>query len=77
MNKVVRNERKKLTATWFNNFATAIMTAGVLGPAATLIYRTGENGPDPALVFTVFAVCMLVSGGLHLSGRAVLRDLEE
>jgi hypothetical protein len=77
MNKTVRNERKKLTATWFNNFATAIMTAGVLAPAASLIFGFGVQGLDPALVFTVFGVCMLVSGGLHLAGRAILGDLEE
>lgn len=77
MNKVVRNERKKLTATWFNNFATGIMTAGVLGPAATLIYGSNQSGADIALIFTVFAICMLVSGGLHLAGRSILWDLEE
>jgi hypothetical protein len=76
VNKVVRNERKKLTATWFNNFATAIMTVGVLGPSAALIYGS-TNGVDPALVFAVFLICMLVSGGLHLAGRAILWDLEE
>jgi hypothetical protein len=37
VNKVVSNERKKLTATWFNTFATAIMTAGVLAPFAFLV----------------------------------------
>jgi hypothetical protein len=47
VNKVVRNERKKLTATWFNTFATAIMTAGVLAPFASIIYGFGPQGRIP------------------------------
>jgi O-antigen/teichoic acid export membrane protein len=77
VNKVVRNERKKLTATWFNTFATAIMTAGVLAPFASIIYGFAPKEHDPALMFAIVIVCMLVSAGLHLSGRAILRDLEE
>jgi O-antigen/teichoic acid export membrane protein len=77
VNKVVRNERKKLTATWFNTFATAIMTAGVLAPFASIIYGFGPKEQDPALIFTIVAVCMLVSAGLHFTGRAILGDLEE
>jgi O-antigen/teichoic acid export membrane protein len=77
VNKVVRNERKKLTATWFNTFATAIMTAGVLAPFASIIYGFGPKEQDPVLIFTIVAVCMLVSAGLHFAGRAILGDLEE
>jgi hypothetical protein len=29
MNKTVRNERRKLTGSWFNALATALMAAGV------------------------------------------------
>jgi hypothetical protein len=38
MNKTVRNERRKLTASWFNTIATALMAAGVFAPAASQIY---------------------------------------
>jgi hypothetical protein len=77
VNKVVRNERKKLTATWFNTFATAIMTAGVLAPFASIIYGFGPKEQDPEMIFAIVIVCMFVSGGLHLSGRAILGGLEE
>jgi hypothetical protein len=77
VNKVVRNERRKLTATWFNTVATAIMTAGILTPFASIIYGFGSKEQNPMLIFTIAAVCVLVSGGLHLSGRAILGDLEE
>ena len=77
VNKVVRKERKKLTATWFNSFATAIMTAGVLASFASIIYGFGPKEQDPALIFMIVAVCMLVSAGLHFAGRAILGDLEE
>jgi hypothetical protein len=77
MNKTVRNERRKLRASWFNTSATAIMTAGVLGPIASIVYGFGPRGVDPALIFTGFAICALVSAGLHQAGLAALGDIEE
>jgi hypothetical protein len=46
MNKTVRNERRKLTSSWFNAIATALMAAGVFAPVASQIYGFGANRVD-------------------------------
>jgi hypothetical protein len=50
MNKTVRNERRKLTTSWLNTIATALMAAGVFAPAASQIYGFGPNRVDQTLV---------------------------
>ena len=77
MNKTVRNERRKLTASLLNAFATALMTAGVFAPVASQIYGFGSNRVDQTLVLASSAVCLAVSVGLHLLGRQLLGGLEE
>jgi hypothetical protein len=77
MNKTVRNERRKLTASWFNAIATALMAAGVFAPVASQIYGFGSNRADQTLVLISSAVCVVVSPGLHLVGRQLLGGLEE
>jgi len=72
MNKTVRNERRKLTGSWFNALATALMAAGVFAPAASQIYGFGSNRADQTLVLVSSAVCLAVSLILHLAGRQVL-----
>jgi hypothetical protein len=47
MNKSVRNERRKFTASWLNSVATALMTAGAFAPIASEIYGFGSTQPDP------------------------------
>jgi hypothetical protein len=77
MNKTVRNERRKLTASWLNAIATALVAAGVFAPVASQIYGFGSNRPDQTLVLISSAVCVAVSLVLHLSGRQLLGGLEE
>ena len=77
MNKTVRNERRKLTASWLNAIATALVAAGVFAPVASQIYGFGSNRVDQTLVLISSAVCLAVSLILHLSGRQVLGGLEE
>jgi hypothetical protein len=77
MNKTVRNERRKLTAAWFNTIATALMAAGVFAPAASQIYGFGPSRVDQTLVLVSSTVCLAVSLILHFSGRQVLGGLEE
>jgi hypothetical protein len=77
MNKTVRNERRKLTASWFNTIATALLAAGLFAPAASQIYGFGWNRVDQTLVLVSSAVCLAVSVGLHLMGRQLLGGLEE
>jgi hypothetical protein len=77
MNKTVRNERRKFTASWFNAIATALVAAGVFAPVASQIYGFGSNRADQTLVLISSAVCLTVSLVLHLVGRQLLGGLEE
>jgi hypothetical protein len=77
MNKTVRNERRKLTASWLNAVATALMAAGVFAPVASQIYGFGSNRADKSLVLISSVVCVTLSLGLHLTGRLLLGGLEE
>jgi hypothetical protein len=77
MNKTVRNEKRKLTASWFNAIASALMAAGGFAPVASQIYGFGSNRIDETLIFFSSAVCVAVSLGLHLIGRQLLGGLEE
>jgi hypothetical protein len=77
MNKTVRNERRKLTASWLNAIATALVAAGVFAPVASQIYGFGSNRADQTLVLASSSVCLAVSLILHLVGRQVLGGLEE
>lgn len=77
MNKTVRNERRKLTASSFNTIATAIMAAGAFAPLASQIYGFGGNRADQTLVLISSAICVAMSLGLHLGGRQLLGGLEE
>jgi hypothetical protein len=77
MNKTVRNEKRKLTASWFNAIATALMAAGGFAPVASQIYGFGSNRVDQTLVLISSVVCVAVSVGLHMVGRQFLGALEE
>jgi hypothetical protein len=77
MNKTVRNERRKLTASWLNTIATALMAAGVFAPVASRIYGFGPNRVDQTLVLISSTVCAAVSLVLHSIGRQLLGGLEE
>jgi cation transporter-like permease len=76
VNKTVRNERRKLTASWLNAIA-ALVAAGVFAPVAPQIYGFGSNRADQTLVLISSIVCVVVSLGLHLVGRQFLGALEE
>ena len=77
MNKTVRNERRKLTASWLNAIATALVAAGGFAPVASQIYGFGSNRADQTLVLISSAVCVAASLGLHLVARQLLGGLEE
>jgi hypothetical protein len=73
LNKVVRNEQKKLTATFINGIAIAVLGVGVLAQAASMVQTTIVE-----LRVTAFVViCIPVALGLHVLGRAVLKGMEE
>jgi hypothetical protein len=70
MNKTVRNERRKLTASWLNAIATALVAAGVFAPVASQIYGFGSNRADQTLVLASSSVCLAVSLILHFGWKA-------
>lgn len=73
MNKLIRNERTKLTATFINGIAIAVLGVGVLAQAAAMVQTTIVE-----LRVTAFVViCVPVAIGLHVLGRTVLEGMEE
>ena len=75
MNKAARNERVKITANWFNGAAIAAVAVGGFAPATSYILSAS---PYPVLMLNaVFAGWLLISIGLHLGARLILRGIEE
>ena len=60
---LVHNERTKLTATWFNGLATALIAAGFFAPLAALFYGLTE--------LRIGARGIVVMGTVCLGGRRV------
>ena len=74
---LVHNEQTKLTATWLNTLATALVAAGVFAPAAALVYRLAHSTVDGRFIFAVALGCFALGGALHVIGRAFLGRLRE
>jgi hypothetical protein len=74
---LVANERLKLTASWFNALATALVAAGAFAPAAAVLYGLSAPALGGARTIALGLVCVLVGVGLHLAGRAMLKRLRE
>jgi hypothetical protein len=74
---LVHNEQTKLTATWFNTLATALVAAGTFVPIAALFYGFSTTTADRATLAIAAALCFAGGIALHLSGRMVLRRLRE
>lgn len=72
-NKLVRNEQRKLTATYFNGIAIALMAVGFFGPLINFA-QTGASSIGTTLVLVI---CIMASVVLHLQALRVLRGMEE
>ena len=48
MNKLVRNEERKLTATYFNGVAVAVMAAGTFAPVVAIMQVKSTGLPAPS-----------------------------
>jgi hypothetical protein len=74
---LIHNERTKLTASWLNTIATALMAAGAFAPAAAWLYGLSSL-PIGALYLSALAVACIAGGAaLHISGLALLGRLRE
>lgn len=73
-NKLVRNEQRKLTATYMNGLSMAVMGVGCFTP---IVAMTLTVGPLPPVAFAMGLRCMTVSFGLHFFAKFALQELEE
>ena len=74
---LVHNERTKLTASWLNTLATALIAAGGFAPAAAWLYGLSTL---PIGAFDVSLVALACAAGgfsLHGVALATLRRLRE
>jgi hypothetical protein len=76
VNKLVRNEQNKLTATYLNGIAVALFAVGGFAPLANFVAGSLSNG-FLVLSLLFFAGCVALSGALHYFARSILRRLEE
>lgn len=72
-NKLVRNEQTKLTATFINGGAIALLGIGGLAPMAAIVQ---SDDVSPIVMLFVLG-CLAVSAALHSIARQHLRSLEE
>jgi hypothetical protein len=72
--RLVRNERAKLSATYFNGLAVALAAIGGLSPLLSIIVTPG-SGPSHWVVVVVAAVCFSGSAALHFTARRFLGGL--
>jgi hypothetical protein len=74
---LILNERTKLLATALNNLGVATLIAGVIAPAANVLYgMTNPTGLHPWPSVALIGCCWLFSGvTLHLAAQLVLRRL--
>jgi hypothetical protein len=73
---LVHNERTKLTATWLNTLATALVAAGTFGPFAARLYGLSTVTIRSGVGFLA-GLCFLVGLSLHLCGWFMLGRLRE
>ena len=72
---LVHNERTKLTATWLNTLATALVAAGTFGPFAAQLYGLSSPVVDRILLAALAGICFVGGLVLHLGGRVFLGKL--
>ena len=74
---LVHNERTKLTATWLNTLATALIAAGVFAPAVAALYGLSSIHVGPLLEAVILIGCLVLGVGIHLAARTVLGRMRE
>lgn len=73
LNKLVRNEQRKLKANLYNGIAIAAVGIGGLTQVASMVQSASVL---PAVPFFV-VICLSAAYILHWMGRSALRELEE
>jgi hypothetical protein len=73
LNKLVRNEQKKLKANFYNGIAVAAVGIGGLTQAASMVQAAAISPGTPFFV----VICLSAAYILHALGWFSLRELEE
>lgn len=73
--KTVKNERAKLTATYLNGLAVAIVAVGFFAPSFSPQAGATASVSAMQLQATIGLLCLALSGILHMAARMILRDL--
>ena len=76
-NKSARNEQRKLTATYLNTIASAILALGGIAPLAAIVYGNLPISNGVWVLTLILAVCICISLALHFLARALLVRIEE
>ena len=74
---LIHNERTKLTASWLNALATALIAAGTFAPAAAWLYGLSALPVGAFNLSTIALACTGVGISLHVSALATLGRLRE
>jgi hypothetical protein len=74
---LVHNERTKLTATWLNTLATALIAAGGFAPAAAYIYGLAALPIGGGFIVALMLGCFVFGMCLHFVGWSLLGSLRE
>jgi hypothetical protein len=74
---LVRNERTKLTASWLNTLATALIAAGTFAPVAATLYGLSSPTTSSTYLGLLAVGCIALGVGLHVTGRTLLGRLRE
>lgn len=70
---LIRNERLKLSATYLNGIAIALMAVGGFAPSISVV--TGASAAQAGLAAALLGVCTSLSVALHLSASRLLKGL--
>lgn len=69
MNSIVRNERRKLFATYLNTIAAGFIVAGGVAPSVSLLFA--QNPPwEPFAFFLVISISLSIM--LHSIAQSIL-----
>lgn len=72
---LIANERTKLSATYVNGVAIAVLAVGGLAPLFAQRATPPINPVDPWLTPAISLLCLCISGALHWAARGSLREL--
>jgi hypothetical protein len=73
--KLIDNEQAKLSATYLNGLAIAVMAVGGFAPLISFPFSGDARSLWTTMLVVV--ICMGVSAALHFLGRRVLVGLKE